>query len=451
MCDVERASMDVYCPDACGACLATGPPASPAPRTSPAEFGTQQHDWCGDPWDDRRIADRGYWVWRAAVPDGELSSMKAYVNGLNNRGALCGEPYNQQAPCRFDAAKLRALFPATYQAVNDKIRAWKQGGFSDTAFLGWPLDVQGGEFIATNRWRLELNSSCHLAAVFDATAQERQACLNQAYPNGQYTSLDTGWQLCAHEALMSDGIRERIRATVASTEADARCDAGRYAVLDGPIDYVQGPGREIIDRLGVRRRIRTLASIRAVVHRALDGDTGFYNGYHDWHVDGPATYGREHKMYVLVAKGGVSNLSRVHSNLRVVPSYGQSWYWEHQTRPCWDPPEVRGCNASFCDEYGWNASRCVTRTKEDHIFSEVGRDQLTSWHVPDDWAGIDRLACDVPLDPGDVLFWREDVWHRTQDLKFDRRALRIDIRRLPFEAGGGFHAINYDADQLYGS
>ena len=43
-----------------------------------------------------------------------------------------------------------------------------------------------------------------------------------------------------------------------------------------------------------------------------------------------------------------------------------------------------------------------------------------------------RLGCDVPLHPGDVLFWREDVWHRTQDVEVDRVALRIDVLRFPF-------------------
>ena len=58
--------------------------------------------------------------------------------------------------------------------------------------------------------------------------------------------------------------------------------------------------------------------------------------------------------------------------------------------------------------------------------------KLKAWGVPSDWAAIDRLGCNVSLDPGDILFWREDVWHRTQDVALDRVALRIDIQRLPF-------------------
>ena len=33
--------------------------------------------------------------------------------------------------------------------------------------------------------------------------------------------------------------------------------------------------------------------------------------------------------------------------------------------------------------------------------------------------------------PGDVLIFREDVWHRTQDVLHDRTALIVDIMRFP--------------------
>ena len=37
------------------------------------------------------------------------------------------------------------------------------------------------------------------------------------------------------------------------------------------------------------------------------------------------------------------------------------------------------------------------------------------------------------LAPGDLLFTRDDVWHRTQDLSQDRLALKIDVLRFPRE------------------
>ena len=58
--------------------------------------------------------------------------------------------------------------------------------------------------------------------------------------------------------------------------------------------------------------------------------------------------------------------------------------------------------------------------------------KLAAWGVAGEDRHINRLGCDVPLDPGDVLFWREDVWHRTQGVEVDRVALRIDVLRFPF-------------------
>ena len=36
------------------------------------------------------------------------------------------------------------------------------------------------------------------------------------------------------------------------------------------------------------------------------------------------------------------------------------------------------------------------------------------------------------MEPGDLLFFREDTWHRTQDMDVNRLGLILDILRLPF-------------------
>ena len=33
------------------------------------------------------------------------------------------------------------------------------------------------------------------------------------------------------------------------------------------------------------------------------------------------------------------------------------------------------------------------------------------WGVNDQWHGFERLGCDIPLDPGDMLFFREVHMH----------------------------------------
>ena len=58
--------------------------------------------------------------------------------------------------------------------------------------------------------------------------------------------------------------------------------------------------------------------------------------------------------------------------------------------------------------------------------------QLTALDV---LGGLEGMACDVPLDPGDVLFFREDLFHRTQDVLHDRLALILDVWRTPLASG----------------
>ena len=45
--------------------------------------------------------------------------------------------------------------------------------------------------------------------------------------------------------------------------------------------------------------------------------------------------------------------------------------------------------------------------------------------------GFEAYSCAVPLSPGDAVFFREDTWHRTQDVLHDRVSLIIDVLRLP--------------------
>ena len=44
---------------------------------------------------------------------------------------------------------------------------------------------------------------------------------------------------------------------------------------------------------------------------------------------------------------------------------------------------------------------------------------------------FDQVSCVVPMAAGDILFFREDVWHRTQDTLVDRLAFIFDIGRYP--------------------
>ena len=57
-------------------------------------------------------------------------------------------------------------------------------------------------------------------------------------------------------------------------------------------------------------------------------------------------------------------------------------------------------------------------------------DHIKAWGVMADWPVVERLGCAVTMEPGDALFAREDVWHRTQDLALDRVQLKLEVLRF---------------------
>lgn len=116
--------------------------------------------------------------------------------------------------------------------------------------------------------------------------------------------------------------------------------------------------------------------------------TGGFQGWHGWHQDGPAPLGRYHKAFVMISKNrstlrGGSRAVAAHTNLAAVPA-----------------------SARY-------AHNCAFRSRH------------PDYHDPQ------ALLCNTQMLPGDVLFFREDVWHRTQDALLDRVALILDIYRVP--------------------
>ena len=79
-CASEPDEMHRVCQMTCEACGHPAPPEPPradVQRTLP--IGTSQESWCGDPEDESRLADRGFFVWRQAVPKHELRLMQRRV------------------------------------------------------------------------------------------------------------------------------------------------------------------------------------------------------------------------------------------------------------------------------------------------------------------------------------------------------------------------------------
>jgi len=124
-----------------------------------------------------------------------------------------------------------------------------------------------------------------------------------------------------------------------------------------------------------------------------------YTGYHGWHVDGDAPKStRFHKLFVMVSKEDNNGTLRRHSNLRLIPNH----HWEL-------------------------ADRLEVRQREQYpLMTSLFGTDITVRSDTD----VDRelLGCTVTLDPGDALFFRENVLHRTQDMEASRFSLILDIQ-----------------------
>ena len=98
--------------------------------------------------------------------------------------------------------------------------------------------------------------------------------------------------------------------------------------------------------------------------------------------------------------------------------------------------------AGVSDELDTRAGDAWTKGSWPKDLSGTVLDKVRQMGFMDEWASLEDLSCVIELDPGDMVFWREDVWHRTQDMNQNRISLIMDILRYPlvgdFELKPGF-------------
>lgn len=479
--------------------------------------------WCGVLEDEDRVRDRGYFVLRDGVPADELLAMQRFVPSLGPPlQYLCGASNVQPEGCR--VREFSRAYPRTHARVQAMLDRWVASGFHREARLGWPLEMVGGEFLTTSKWRFPHNVSCFFSALFDeAAAWSGDACMRRCGgsaptaaaassepPAGRSAadrsadrsavSLTPCWSRCTLDVLVSQLPAARTREVVERVARAPTCaNATPYALLDGPFAHVMGA-----DGL--------LSVMRAWVTRVTN--LTLYQGYHDWHMDGPARdgetleeVGRYHKVFIMVSKS-VAPGHRERTNMRLVPNYGARWRLTEDSvsgvrsmRPRFTRPALHGCEGDFCTEAApsaadvgprrgsthspanersapaerfvrglawhrrfpssWDEEReaeelvggalergaaeadardggggggdDVTLDDDDEAVSEAAllENKLIAWGLAPIWLEAERLGCNISLNPGDILFAREDVWHRTQDTDLDRVALKVDVFRFP--------------------
>lgn len=396
-------------------------------------------DACPDleSWDT--LEATGFLVLRNATPPEELEHMLADQWAIPNPDRhLCGASYVRPTNCHRSISLLSERYPGTKAILEqtfDRLTAQHERNL-----FGSEYTLANGEYVKINKWPFRQNISCVFRAIFDVVAvniptETDNGCECpsteevRADADSESGELSTHrcWLWCMYEAVKatppeqlleamapfelvsnsgSEGNSSMNQATgfVANAEDGTCSRPNPYAFLNGPVQYVLGSD-------GVWSSIRS--------HITKETSVPVTNGYHDWHIDGPATgagneeVGRYNKVFIMVYKDAAHDLHR--TNVRLAPNSAKRGF-DQRGNPIWAP--VRKPIPTWFDEQRGGGP-------------SSGFKPLRTWYLRDDWDDIEHNACDIPLVPGDILITRQDVWHRTQDIFQDRMLLKVDVFRPP--------------------
>lgn len=280
---------------------------------------------------------------------------------------LCGASDVQPDVCKLDHSDMRRHHPIALSILEDIMHAIRQSGVADGAGMGFPLHISGGEYININKWPFARSTECIMHELVRASGAQ---CGSNAS--------------CAIAAVMERVSSAEMQRILTESLYNKSCEASPIDL--GNFEYIMGGDLFNFTRWGHRRSYSNLKA-----HVTLKSKLPFYQGWHAWHVDGPSSRGRYHKIFVMLDKEG----DRAATNIRLMPAH-----WHHAFAGCMDA-----------------------------IGGPTGHDRSHGVHPFE--RAFDALGCDVILDPGDVVVFREDVWHRTQDMTADRSAIIFDVLRWP--------------------
>ena len=424
-----------------------GDDGSPGPRAGPSTPAiSEEARWCDDLEDASRLAERGFVVLRGAVPPDELARMRSFVTDLPAPvSLLCGAADLQPFECMEGERAMRERYPTFMKFIDTTFQDWSRSGIGKAAGLGWPLEITEGEFVSINSWPFAANATCVLARLFEAAHPHAEA-------EGCFAPCaDANCKLqCLFKTVVERMPIEETRAVLSDAVDDGDCGAlasgsifatwldrqGRGPATD--FNFMMYPGTDDdndvvyvpqfayrpapnessaaprVTRRRQRREIPASSSSQHIMLTPKDPTPGHprmgsgtirtwltmisnlsaYLGWHDWHTDGPTgmgpqSYGRYHKILIMV------------------------WKDEPRTR---NTTNVRLAHAGALAAH---VCKFEGLSDEDATFYAQSREVF------------ERVGCDIPLDAGDVLFFREDVWHRTQNMEFERISFILNVLRYP--------------------
>lgn len=334
---------------------------------------------CADLENPARIKDRGWYIRRAMVHPDELDSMDRFVKSIPEpTRSMCGASGYQPRACFTRPSDLPALYPRFNGALRQLLQGWISSGFHEDASLGWPLDIHGGEFISINPWKRAESATCLVRAlIIDAHTRapvkpRRDTCLSKCSTYRYKSAMHCDCQLRCWWLDVMETPREQLAVVAKRPQCTARPDTLSFLWRFRFSETSMYAPDWVLEMHGWL----TLAL----------NHTGGFQGWHGWHQDGPSQVGRYHKAFVMVSKNrstarGGPDATAARTNLVAVPAGAR---------------------------YAHNC--------------QMGGD-----------GGFDPEAfkCSTVMRPGDVLFFREDVFHKTQDTLTDRVSLILDIFRVP--------------------
>ena len=190
-------------------------------------------------------------------------------------------------------------------------------------------------------------------------------------------SLTSCWLRCMYTAIVQHMPKQHIREVV--FDHSSPCPAASpYAFLRGPVAYVLG-----LDSLW--------SSLRAWVTIACV-NVSLYNGYHDWHVDGPSfnratgvERGRYHKAFFMIAKEGAHDAYR--TNLRVASNeFKVPGQYDTRGQPIWR--SLPKAKPTWFSEDASNGNSWWDRLSNWRYWHRPWK----LWGVRDDWDDIEQVA-----------------------------------------------------------
>ena len=355
------------------------------------------HTRCADLEDFSRLRDRGWAIRRNFVPPRELKRMAERVADIKEPSrSMCGASGYQPAPCFLSAIDggWEGKFPHFFRKLTDMLQGWISSGFNEEAHLGWPLHVRGGEFVKISPWRRPQPATCLFRALFIHSASQpdrkRDQCLASDCKRlvdpeleSQYPELDPK-VMCRFRCewlAVTRLSRQEIKQVV--KHPDCNAPMGRSLSWLKRFTFAESPDAEPQQWTEGTMPSPDITEMHGWLRLTLN-DSSVFSGYHGYHQDGPHEIGRFHKVFVMVEKNRTTerreDTSATLTNLMAVNA---------QTRYM--------VNCELEDE---------------------------------DWA-MEKFECRPRLYPGDILFFREDVWHSTQDTALDRISLILDVWRMP--------------------